>query len=126
PDNNLAASRVAALRVVDLDGAESRQHWALGVIDRVLSPVFTLSLPRNAPIGQVYEQTLSATDPNLADAVYLRLLAGPDNMTLDPYSGELRWTPRPDQVGNHTVQIDAVDLSGRAVARSATLTAVAP
>lgn len=126
PDNNLAASRVAALRVVDLDGAESRQHWALGVIDRVLSPVFTLSLPRNAPIGQVYEQTLSATDPNLADAVYLRLLAGPDNMTLDPYSGKLRWTPRSDQVGNHTVQIDAVDLSGRAVARSATVTAVAP
>jgi len=97
----------------------------LGVSD----PVFLHSLPRafdqHAPqfqstplrlakVGQLYEVTLDAVDPE-NKPMFFSLLAGPSNMTVEATSGVVDFTPTTSQVGNNFVSFQVTNNVGRDV-----------
>ena len=51
-------------------------------------------------------------DPDGDRNLQFHLEEAPDGMQIDQLSGAIRWVPRPDQVGTHTVSVIADDLQG--------------
>ena len=41
-----------------------------------------------------------------------RLVSGPAGMSVDPVRGEVVWRPRPEQLGQHQVQVAVRDSEG--------------
>lgn len=59
-------------------------------------------------------------DPDIGDAVTFQLQGGPDGMTVDPATGEVRW--RPEALGDFDVTLLALDTIGFAIQQSYVLT----
>ena len=95
----------------------------------VSDPIFIHSLPRSfdeqapqfqatptrlAKVGVLYEVTLDAKSPQNTP-IYFSLLTGPTNMTVNPTSGLVDFTPTPDQVGNIFLSFQVTNNIGRDV-----------
>ena len=48
-------------------------------------------------------------DESHVDLLEFSLIEGPMNMTIDPDSGEIRWTPVLEEIGSHTVKVQLTD-----------------
>ncbi|MEL6110078.1 MAG: putative Ig domain-containing protein, partial [Planctomycetota bacterium] len=59
-------------------------------------------------VGNEYRYDAVAFDPNGDDLVY-SVTQGPNSLTVDPATGNVRWTPTSDQLGNHTVELSVHD-----------------
>ena len=70
--------------------------------------------------GTVYEYHSNAEDPN-QDRVTYSLLAGPEDLTIYPSSGLIRWQTTPGDLGNHSVVIGAEDPFGAKTTQSFTI-----
>lgn len=71
------------------------------------------SLPESygATVNRTYRYNATAVDPD-GDIVLWQLADAPSGMSLDPATGTLRWQPTADQVGRHTVSLEAIDAQG--------------
>ncbi|MGL4422912.1 MAG: Ig-like domain-containing protein, partial [Gemmataceae bacterium] len=96
-------------------GTELFFNKDFGFVDRSKvnqAPVFThVAPPSTATVGTEYTFTLSATD---AENDPLLFVAGarPAGFTLDPGSGQIRWTPNASQVGTKRVLVYVQDGQG--------------
>jgi hypothetical protein len=70
-------------------------------------PGFTSTPPKVASVGALYEYDANATDPDNDPLYYYLPSVKPDNMTIDPASGYVSWTPA--NVGLETVIIWVTD-----------------
>ena len=52
-----------------------------------------------------YSYNVAATDPNAGDVLTFSLDFSPLNMTVDPSTGLIQWTPSAGQVGAHAVRV---------------------
>jgi hypothetical protein len=73
-------------------------------------PKFVSEPSLEAGVGVEWAYTPTAIDADLKDTVTIRLVMGPDGMSMS--EGTLRWTPGAPQVGKHTVKIEATDGMG--------------
>jgi RHS repeat-associated protein len=75
-------------------------------------PAFLATPLRVAQVGQLYEVTLEASDPD-NDPLTFTLLEGPTNLTIYPATGLLRFTPTADQLGSQTLSVEVRAEGGR-------------
>ena len=108
-------SEPISVLVTDSLGATTTHSYTLEVEAnaRNLAPTIT-STPETygTTPGLEYTYQLSALDPEEGENVTYQLLSGPENLILDPQTGQLQWTPTPSQAGSHFVQVAAVDSQG--------------
>ena len=72
-------------------------------------------------VERTYRYNAQATDPD-GDVVLWQLTDAPTGMSLDPETGTLRWQPTADQIGRHTVSLQAIDAQGAFSGQSFELT----
>ena len=82
-----------------------------------------LATPPNATftVGQTYTATASATDSQNVP-LYYSLPGNTTGLTIDPVTGNMRWTATAADVGSHTITLEASDERGGVVTTSFTLT----
>ena len=72
---------------------------------------FTSIPPTIAWVGKEYAYNLTSVDEDNDIPAYA-LVSGPSNITLDPSTGRLRWTPTSADIANHTVTVRVSDGRG--------------
>ena len=77
-------------------------------------PVLDAVANQSVEEGSLLTLVASATDPDPGDTLTYSLPRAPVGMTIDPGSGEIRFTPTPSQVGQHDVTLKVVDNGGLA------------
>jgi RHS repeat-associated protein len=117
-DNNFASAAYFVVRASDPEALFDTQRFTATVENLNQAPsILTPSLP-DAQINAAYRFTVEASDPDHGDGLRFELDAAPAGMSIDPVSGELRWTPNGTQGGLHTVTVTVVDLGGLSAERS--------
>jgi hypothetical protein len=86
-----------------------------------LSPSITSSPGTQAWDNTLYLYDVEASDPD-GDTVYFSLDQGPSGMGIDSVTGLIDFTPGFSQVGEHSVEVSAIDVYGADVLQSFTLT----
>jgi RHS repeat-associated protein len=121
-NNNGIRARVFRMRVTDQGELYDQQVFSVGVLDVNDAPTFqavTLPTPR---IGQKFRFAVKATDPDLGDAITYRIENAPAGMSIEPVSGEVRWTPLATQAGLSSFTVRATDLRGATIAATYSVT----
>lgn len=75
------------------------------------APEFVSQALPDIMVGRTYRYTAQAVDPD-GDAVSYELIAGPLGLSLHPTTGQMIWIPSLEQIGNHTVVLQASDGRG--------------
>jgi RHS repeat-associated protein len=81
---------------------------------RNLPPRFVGSPPTTAYVGEAYDVTLHAMDPE-GDPFAFRLLAGPAGFTVESATGAVHFVPTEDQLGSQPVSVEVSNDAGRGV-----------
>jgi len=105
-----AAGHLVVLGGADGSGTDQTTTWVsqqLNVPDA--APVFTTTTLPTALYATPYTNSIIASGN--PQPMY-QLLTAPVGMTIDPYSGQLSWTPGPDQMGSNTVTVSASNFAG--------------
>jgi hypothetical protein len=100
------------LTVVAHDGEESSEPLTSAPFMVVNSPPRVASTPGAFDEDGTFRYAIRADDPDGDRSFRYELVTGPDGMRLDVVSGELTWTPTPDQAGSHPVTIEVGDRKG--------------
>lgn len=98
------------LQVSDGRGGQATQKFDLRItaIERNNTPTIT-SVPRQQSVtGQTYAYDPVGRDPD-GDPLRWSLTSAPRGMSIDPATGNIRWTPDDLQLGAHLVAITATD-----------------
>jgi hypothetical protein len=97
--------------------------WAFTVrIPPANIPVrFTSSPSAIAWVGKEYAYNLTSIDED-GDIPIFSIISAPANMTLDPSTGKLRWTPSSSDIGNHTISVRVADGRGSTDNQTFTIT----
>ena len=85
------------------------------------SPIVTSLPPTESFVDREYSYDVDAVDPD-EDPLRFRLLTKPDGMSIDRDSGHLRWTPTPQDVGSHSINILVEDGRGGSTQQDYTIT----
>lgn len=91
-------------------GGESSATFRVDVVSQDANAApRVVAVPRlTALVGQPYASRAEAIDPD-GDPVTWSLVTAPRGLSIDPATGELRWTPALDQLGAQTVVVRAQD-----------------
>jgi RHS repeat-associated protein len=113
-----------AIRVTDGQGGSVTQLYTITVSSAAANraPVITSTPVLVATVGQLYQYTVTATDPDGEPPRFV-LEAGPSGMTIDPATGRVQWIPTAGQAGSHPVSIAALDAAGAGSRQTFTLVA---
>ncbi len=74
-------------------------------------PTFTSNPGSTAVVGAVFAYNATATDAD-GDTVSFSVAAGPAGLTIEPVTGQVRWTPTAAQLGPHDVSFRVTDARG--------------
>jgi hypothetical protein len=77
--------------------------------------------PTTAWVGREYAYNITTVDED-GDHASFSLLAGPPGMSLNPTTGEIRWTPAPADIGHHSISIQVSDGRGSQANQTFTIT----
>ncbi|TQV87089.1 Ig-like domain-containing protein [Aliikangiella coralliicola] len=91
-DNSLVGSHSVTVKVIDVKGAFDEQPFVINVTaaEENLSPEIQSTSVNNALQNGVYHYDVEATDPN-QDLLNYELDFSPENMTINPESGDITW-----------------------------------
>ena len=84
------------------------------------APVFDSQPVTEAVAGQVYTYQAQAHDPESTALVFI-LYQGPTDMTVDPYTGLVSWSPTPESPAEVSVILDVYDNLGARSSQQYTL-----
>ncbi|TVS20796.1 MAG: hypothetical protein EA424_02160, partial [Planctomycetaceae bacterium] len=85
------------------------------------APYFTSSPPTEATVGVALHYTARAEDPD-QDPLEYALVYGPEGMAIEPFSGQVVWTPTANEVGSVYAGIQVTDGRGGAALQTLALT----
>lgn len=127
PPSGSPASVSVELRVDDGKGGDAVQAYTITVSAAGSNrpPVITSTPGTSVVAGQQYRYLIDANDPD-GDALTVRLTQKPVGMTLNEFSGEVRWTPGSADVGSHAVTLEVDDFKGGVARQSFNLAVSAP
>ena len=113
PNATQVDSHAVVIRVEDGQGGFAVQNYTVEVNDTASNeyPVITSTAPSYAPVGELYQYQVTATDPD-GDPLEFLLLTDFDGMSIGTTTGLIEWTPTPAQLGEHQVIVAAVDPLG--------------
>jgi FtsP/CotA-like multicopper oxidase with cupredoxin domain len=116
PNSRAAGSpKTVGIRVFDAGGLYSSQVYTL-VVQNNVPPTVLSTPPLTAQVGVEYRYHFQVSDPQGPITYSLRLVNGVDynpvGLSIDHNTGLVRWTPRPDQVGNRYIRLQATDATG--------------
>jgi site-specific recombinase XerC len=96
--------------VTDGQGGEARQSFMLhvGLIDQNHAPRIISNPPHSVALGKTLTYNAVAVDED-QDVLAWSLEAAPVGMSVDAVTGQLRWQPRADQLGNYEVILRVED-----------------
>ncbi|XOV82413.1 MAG: putative Ig domain-containing protein [bacterium] len=77
-----------------------------------IAPSFEPIDDQAAAAGTLFALSVSATDPDVGDALLFSLLEGPSGMVIDVGTGEITWTPDGTQAGSNVVTLQVTDAGG--------------
>jgi hypothetical protein len=119
PTANDLGNHAIVLRAEDGRGGSTEQHYVLSVIEPPPNrpPYFTSVPVVDVQVNQPYFYDSDAFDPD-DDALTYGLLIGSSGMIVGPTTGELEWTPSSNQVGTHSVTLEASDGRGGSATQS--------
>ena len=86
------------------------------------SPKITSTPVTSATQDQLYTYNVVATDPDAGDTLTYLLDLFPIGMAIDSSTGEIRWTPSSDQVGDNSVTVRVKDTSALFATQDFTIT----
>ncbi|MEM6366262.1 MAG: Ig-like domain-containing protein, partial [Planctomycetota bacterium] len=72
------------------------------------APVIESTPVTAAAAGLVYEYDAFASDLD-GDELTFASIQGPEGFSVDSVTGQVRWVPTVDQIGNHTIEVEARD-----------------
>ncbi|EKU96922.1 hypothetical protein Lepto7375DRAFT_0848 [Leptolyngbya sp. PCC 7375] len=81
------------------------------------APVITSEANVEGLIGKPYRYDVDATDPE-GDPITYALVTAPDDMTIDPETGEIEWAPQEADRGTQSITVQATDGRGGAAEQS--------
>lgn len=109
---NLNRGDVLEVSVRAHDGAAESETFALPPITLGNAPPRILSQPgEDFGSGDSFYQ-VRAEDPDGPGPLHYALENAPEGMRIDPETGAIRWTPRPDQAGVHALAVLVSDVQG--------------
>jgi FtsP/CotA-like multicopper oxidase with cupredoxin domain len=116
PNSSAAGSpKTVGVRVTDAGGLYASQVFTI-VVQNNLPPTVLSTPPLTAKVGVEYRYQFHVSDPQGPITYSLRLVNGvqynPEGLSIDQDTGLVRWTPRPDQVGNRYIRLQATDGTG--------------
>ena len=101
-----------AIRVTDAAGLAGTQMFTVTINDRNQPPTLTVDRFQTATVNELFIYTPMSADVD-GDARTFSLVDAPAGMTINPTSGEIRWTPTAAQVGTEqAVTVKASTQSG--------------
>jgi hypothetical protein len=106
------------LSVVALDGEESSEPLRSAPFAVANAPPRITSTPGAFDEDGTFRYAILADDPDGDRFLRYALVEGPEGMKIDVVSGELTWTPTPDQSGSHPVRIEVGDRKGGVATQS--------
>lgn len=111
PTSSLRRGDRIRVRVVASDGMDESPEAESGTLEvGNATPEITSRPPALEGSGE-YRYKVEARDSD-GDSLRFELVEGPQGMKLNPSSGDILWTPTPDQVGRHNVEIAVSDVHG--------------
>jgi len=88
---------------------EDEETFTITVEEGAGAPEITSTPPTSVTVDELYTYSVEATgDPKPT----FSLTESPKGMTIDPNTGLIEWTPTSDQLGDHTVTIEAINTDG--------------
>ena len=108
---------------VNACGVTPGAAWQFTTIASVNAPPTITSTPP-VMVNRTYAYAVRATDPD-GDALTFSLTNAPDGMTIDPDSGQIRWTASPTQIGTFTPSVTVSDGNGGSDSQPIPLTVTA-
>lgn len=106
----LGGPHPVTVEVQDGAGHSAQQMFEIRVVDHNHPPVLGALTDDVTTVGASYTKNLSATDPDIGDALTFTLLSGPAGMTI--IGNQIVWTPIGEQLGNWPVQVQVADRAG--------------
>ena len=67
-------------------------------------PQFDSQPPRRTFVNQAFEYDANASDVD-GDTLNYYFSLAPDDATIDPSTGVMRWTPGPEDIGSHPIKL---------------------
>ena len=115
PELGDLGAHVIELVATDSEGQQALQRFELTVLESLPSqaPYVTSTPPQAAVVGQPWFYPADAVDPEFEDLTF-SLAQAPADMSVDPDSGELSWTPPPGTPGSVAVALVVTDPEGLA------------
>ncbi len=110
--NNIARARAFSAIVTDSYGLEARHSWLLNIVDTNEAPEVPVIDISNIPAGAEWVFQVPVVDADIGDGHFYELNSAPPTMSLDSYSGLVRWMPTLEDVGEHSIEVQVTDLSG--------------
>ncbi|TNE46339.1 MAG: hypothetical protein EP343_24045 [Deltaproteobacteria bacterium] len=122
-----AGSRAFVLQVCDSKNLCALQIWRVYITGVNDPPRFTSTPPTNARDSQLYSYKPVATDPDPGDTLSYKLKQGPPGTTVDPQTGEVRWTPKSGDIGkSFSFEIEVCDQANACATQKWTVTVTGP
>lgn len=123
PNNDQVGDNVITVKARDSGGRSVTSSWTIRVNNLNDAPTW-VSVP-NGTIDtnedEEYSVTVEAEDIDAGDNITYSLVTAPGDMTIDPASGQIAWTPDNDDVGLHDITVKATDSSASAITADWTL-----
>lgn len=93
-------------------GGSTSQQFTVDVAEEAFAPKITTQVLPDAREDQSYSVAIAASDDNADDTLTFSLTEAPDNMQMNPQTGEIAWLPVSTQVGPHQIRVRVTDGAG--------------
>jgi cyclophilin family peptidyl-prolyl cis-trans isomerase/glutaredoxin len=104
-----------------INNAESEKSPVLSVtLDLTPPGAITSEAPTTATVDETY--TYDVQSPDESNVTYSLESGAPANMTINPTTGVVSWTPTASQVGQQTFTVIATDVAGNSVNQTVSVT----
>jgi len=126
PSLNETGRHAVTITATASDGRSDSITFHIDIRPFNAPPRFTPSRPVSIPVGERFELTITAVDPDGIDQNLIRYLGVdlPDGAEINERSGELTWTPHARQIGSHRFQVIATDQFGAASSQNFTINVI--
>ncbi|MEP1075191.1 putative Ig domain-containing protein [Leptolyngbya sp. PL-A3] len=123
PGASQVGAHTVSVVVQDGQGGRDTQTYRLNVTHQAanFAPEITSEPFALTSVGRTYQYQASGVDPD-GDAIFWELVGAPTGMTINAQTGAVGWQPSLNQVGNHTVTLQATDIFGAGTRQTFTLT----
>ena len=120
---DLAGQYIVQVTVSDGSlGASAQATVTANAVVTNRPPVIVTVPSTVATVGASYSYDVDATDPDVGDTLSYALTTAPGNMSINPATGLISWSPTPAQLGPQSVAVRVADQLGAAVTQSFTVT----